>query len=301
MGALSTTGCTGLRTPFEPLVPDVLHISNTDRYRRPPGESEGEFTAFLLDELEATIEHAGPDTVAMVIVEPVQNSGGSLMPPAGYLPCVREQCDRHGILLCADEVITGFGRLGEWFASTRFGVDPDLITCAKGLSSAYAAIGALIAGERVMEPFRGEDAMYSHGMTFGGHPVQAAVALKNIEIMRREGVGEHVRATEGDFRAALEPLLELPSVGDLRGAGFFYALELVKDKETRARPSRRRNVTSCSGASCRRACSRAACSAGRTTAASRWCRSRRRSWRGRRSSTRSPGPWAPCSRRRATG
>jgi adenosylmethionine-8-amino-7-oxononanoate aminotransferase len=234
MGALSITGCTDLRTPYEPLVPDVLHVSNTNRYHRPPDESEEEFTAFLLDELEATIEQAGPGTVAMVIMEPVQNSGGSFMPPAGYLPGVRELCDRHGILFCADEVITGFGRLGEWFASDRFGVEPDLITCAKGLSSAYAAIGALIASERVMEPFREPGAMYSHGMTFGGHPVQAAVALKNIEIMRRERIVEHVLATEADFRATLEPLLELPIVGDLRGAGFFYALELVKDKNTRA-------------------------------------------------------------------
>jgi adenosylmethionine-8-amino-7-oxononanoate aminotransferase len=234
MGALSITGCTDLRTPYEPLVPDVLHVSNTDRYHRPPGETEQEFTTFLLDELEATIEQAGADTVAMVIMEPVQNSGGSFMPPPGYLPGVRELCDRHGILFCADEVITGFGRVGEWFASDRFGVEPDLITCAKGLSSAYAAIGALIASERVMEPFREPGAMYAHGMTFGGHPVQAAVALRNIEIMRRERIIEHVRASEADFRAALEPLLELPIVGDLRGAGFFYALELVKDKDTRA-------------------------------------------------------------------
>ena len=140
----------------------------------------------------------------------------------------------YGILLCFDEVITGFGRLGHWFASERFGVTPDLITSAKGLSSAYAAIGALVASERVMEPFLRDGRMYLHGMTFGGHPVQAAVALKNIEIMRRERIVEHVRETEGDFRAALEQLLELPIVGDLRGAGFLYALELVKDKETRA-------------------------------------------------------------------
>ena len=234
MGALSINGCTELRTPFEPLVPDVLHVSNTNRYHRPPEETEDELTAFLLDELEATLRQAGPDTVAMVIVEPIQNTGGSFMPPAGYLEGVRELCDRHGVLLCFDEVITGFGRVGHWFASERFDVTPDLITCAKGLSSAYAAIGALIASERVMEPFFGEGSMYSHGMTFGGHPVQAAVALKNIEIMRREGVVDHVRDNEAAFRATLEPLLELPIVGDLRGTGFFYALELVKDRDTRA-------------------------------------------------------------------
>jgi hypothetical protein len=169
----------------------------------------------------------------MVIMEPVQNSGGSFMPPAGYFEGVRALCDEHGILLCADEVICGFGRLGHWFGSERFDIRPDLITSAKGLSSAYAAIGALIASERVMEPFAKPGAMYLHGMTFGGHPVQAAVALKNIEIMRRDGIVEGVREREAEFRAALEPLLELPIVGDLRGCGYFYALELVKDKETR--------------------------------------------------------------------
>jgi adenosylmethionine-8-amino-7-oxononanoate aminotransferase len=234
LGALSITGCTDLRTPFEPLVPDALHVSNTNRFHRPREESEEEFTRFLLDELEATIHQAGPDTVAMVVMEPVQNSGGSFTPPAGYFEGVRALCDEHGILLCADEVITGFGRLGHWFGSERFGIKPDLITCAKGLSSAYASIGALIASERVMEPFSKPGAMYSHGMTFGGHPVQAAVALKNIEIMRRDRIVEGVREKEGDFRAALEPLLELPIVGDLRGCGYFYALELIKDRETRA-------------------------------------------------------------------
>jgi adenosylmethionine-8-amino-7-oxononanoate aminotransferase len=233
MGALSITGCTELRTPFEPLVPDVLHVSNTDRFHRPLGETEPQFTQFLLDDLEATIHQAGPDTVAMVITEPVQNSGGSFMPPAGYFEGVRAICDEHGILLCADEVITGFGRVGHWFASERFDIRPDLITSAKGLSSAYASIGALIATERVMEPFSKPGAMYLHGMTFGGHPVQAAVALKNIEIMRRDRIVEGVREREADFRAALEPLLDLPIVGDLRGCGYFYALELVKDKETR--------------------------------------------------------------------
>jgi adenosylmethionine-8-amino-7-oxononanoate aminotransferase len=233
MGALSINGCTDLRTPFEPLVPDVLHVSNTNRYHRPPGETEEEFTRFLLTDLAGAIEDAGPGTVAMLIIEPVQNSGGSFMPPEGYLQGVRELCDEHGILLCFDEVITGFGRIGHWFGCQRFGVTPDLMTSAKGLSSAYAAIGALIASERVMEPFTRPGAMYTHGMTFGGHPVQAAVALKNIEIMKRERIVEGVREHEDAFRKTLEQLLELPIVGDLRGCGYFYALELVKDKETR--------------------------------------------------------------------
>ena len=214
-------------------MPDTLHVSNTNRFHRPPEETEEQFTAFLLDDLEQAIVHAGPGTVAMVIMEPVQNAGGSFMPPAGYFEGVRALCDEHGILLCADEVITGFGRTGHWFASERFDIRPDLITSAKGLSSAYAAIGALIASEGVMEPFTKPGAMYTHGMTFGGHPVQAAVALKNIEIMKREGIVEHVRDHESEFRSRLDSLLELPIVGDVRGCGFFYALELVKDSETR--------------------------------------------------------------------
>jgi adenosylmethionine-8-amino-7-oxononanoate aminotransferase len=233
MGALTLTGIAELRTPFEPLVPDAIHVRNTNRYRRPRGETEEEFTALLLDELEQAIEEAGADTVAMVIMEPVQNAGGSFVPPAGYFAGVRAICDRHGILLCADEVICGFGRLGAWFGSERYDIRPDLMTSAKGLSSAYASIGALIARDSVMQPFLEKGAMYTHGVTFGGHPVQSAVALKNIEIMRRERVVEHVAETQDAFRATLEPLLELPIVGDLRGTGFFYALELVKDKETK--------------------------------------------------------------------
>ena len=234
MGALSINGIPALRTPFEPLVPEVLHVRNTNRYHRPPEETDEQFTQFLLDELEQTIEASGPDTIAMVIMEPVQNAGGAFTPPEGYFAGVRELCDRYEILLCADEVITSFGRLGAWFGSDRYDIRPDLVTCAKGLSSAYAAIGAVVATDRVMEPFLQSDRMYSHGITFGGHPVQAAIALKNIEIMKRERIVEHVRDTEETFRETLAQLLELPIVGDLRGTGFFYALELVKDKETRA-------------------------------------------------------------------
>jgi adenosylmethionine-8-amino-7-oxononanoate aminotransferase len=233
MGALSINGIASLRTPFEPLVPDVVHVRNTNSYHRPAEETEAEFTALLLEELDEAIEQAGPETVAMVIMEPVQNAGGSFTPPEGYWRGVREICDRYGILLCADEVITGFGRLGAWFASERYDIRPDLITCAKGLSSAYAAIGALVARDAVMEPFLQGTAMYTHGITFGGHPVQAAIALKNIEIMKREGIVEHVAAQQDAFRETLAGLLDLPIVGDLRGTGFFYALELVKDKEIR--------------------------------------------------------------------
>jgi adenosylmethionine-8-amino-7-oxononanoate aminotransferase len=233
MGALSINGIPALRAPFEPLVPDVVHVRNTNRFRRPAGETEEQFTAFLLDDLEAAIVQAGPETVAMVIMEPVQNAGGSFTPPAGYFRGVREICDRYGILLCADEVITGFGRVGAWFGSERFDIRPDIVTCAKGLSSAYASIGAVIAADRVAAPFLEGDAVYAHGITFGGHPVQAAIALKNLEIMKRERVVEHVAETQEAFRATLAQLLDLPIAGDLRGTGFFYALELVKDKETK--------------------------------------------------------------------
>jgi adenosylmethionine-8-amino-7-oxononanoate aminotransferase len=169
----------------------------------------------------------------MVIMEPVQNAGGALTPPEGYWPGVREICDRYGILLCADEVITAFGRLGHWFGSERYDIRPDIVTSAKGLSSAHATIGAVIARDSVMEPFLEGSSMYTHGITFGGHPVQAAIALKNIEIMKRERIVEHVAEHQDVLREKLESLLELPIVGDVRGTGFFYAVELVKDKDTR--------------------------------------------------------------------
>jgi len=233
MGALSINGIAGLKNLFEPLVPETLHVRNTNRYHRPAGETEAEFTEFLLDDLEQAILAAGPSTVAMVVMEPIQNAGGAFTPPEGYFRGVRELCTRYEILLCVDEVCTGFGRVGEWFASERFDIRPDLVTCAKGLSSAYASIGAVVAADHVFAPFLSTESMYTHGMTFGGHPVQCAIALKNIEIMKRERVLENVRENEDRFRATLAQLLELEIVGDLRGAGYFYALELVKDKETR--------------------------------------------------------------------
>jgi adenosylmethionine-8-amino-7-oxononanoate aminotransferase len=234
MGALSINGIPALRQPFEPLVPEVLHVRNTNRFHRPSGETEQQFTALLLDELEQTILGAGPETICMVIMEPVQNAGGAFLPPEGYWRGVRELCDRYDILLCADEVITGFGRVGAWFGSERYDIRPDLMTIAKGLSSSYASIGAVVATDRVMEPFMHDTRMYSHGITFGGHPVASAVALKNIEIMKRDQIVEHVASTQDAFKAKLDQLLDLPIVGDVRGTGFFYAVELVKDQDTKA-------------------------------------------------------------------
>jgi adenosylmethionine-8-amino-7-oxononanoate aminotransferase len=233
MGALSINGIPALRAPFEPLVSEVRHVSNTNRYHRPAEESEAEFTAFLLAELEQAILAMGPETVCLVHMEPVQNAGGCFTPPEGYWRGVREICDRYDILLSADEVITAFGRLGYWFGSERYDIRPDIVTSAKGLSSSYAALGAVVATDRVMEAFMGATSMFSHGITFGGHPVMCAIALKNIEIMKRERILEHVRENEGAFRATLSQLLDLPIVGDLRGTGFFWAIELVKDKDTR--------------------------------------------------------------------
>src|SRR4051794_2413479 len=233
MGALSINGIPALRAPFEPLVPDVVHVRNTNRYHRPPEETEEQFTAMLLSDLDEAILQAGPETVAMVIFEPVQNAGGSFTPPVGYFQGVREICDRYGILLCADEVITAFGRLGDWFGSSKYDIRPDLITCAKGLSSSYAAIGAVLVADSVYDAFDSETAMYAHGITFGGHPVSSAVALKNLEIMQRDRIVVGAAEREAAFREQLTTLLDLDIVGDLRGAGYLWALELVKDKETR--------------------------------------------------------------------
>jgi adenosylmethionine-8-amino-7-oxononanoate aminotransferase len=256
MGALSINGIPALRIPFEPLVPEVRHVKNTNRYHRPPDETEAEFTAMLLDDLEQTILAMGPETVCLVHMEPVQNAGGAFTPPEGYWRGVRALCDRYDILLSADEVITGFGRIGHWFGSERYDIRPDIVCSAKGLSSSYAAIGAVIATDRVMEPFLESTSMYSHGITFGGHPVMAAIALKNIEIMKRERIVEGVREHEDAFRGTLAQLLDLPIVGDLRGVGFFYALELVKDRR-RARRSRTRSASRCCVGSSRRPCSSA--------------------------------------------
>jgi adenosylmethionine-8-amino-7-oxononanoate aminotransferase len=233
MGALSINGIPAIRTPFEPLVSEVRHVSNTNRYHRPPNETEAEFTRFLLDELEQAILAMGPETVCLVHMEPVQNAGGCFTPPEGYWRGVREICDRYDILLSADEVITAFGRLGYWFGSERYDIRPDLVTIAKGLSSSYAAIGGVVATDRVMDAFMGETSMFAHGITFGGHPVMCAIALKNIEIMKRERIIEHVRENEDALRSTLSQLLDIPIVGDVRGTGYFWAIELVKDKGTR--------------------------------------------------------------------
>jgi len=232
-GALSLTGIAPLRAPFEPLMPGVRHVSNTNSYRRPDGETEAEFTRFLLDELRAVIEQEGPESVAAVFMEPVQNSGGTLTPPEGYFQGAREICNEYGVLLVADEVICAFGRLGYWFGSQRYDISPDVVTFAKGVGSAHVPLGGVLMTDAVAQPFLEGTNMFNHGITYGGHPVSCAVALKNIEVMEREGVLENVRANEAYFRGILDKLAEKPIVGDVRGAGYFMSVELVKDKETK--------------------------------------------------------------------
>jgi adenosylmethionine-8-amino-7-oxononanoate aminotransferase len=229
LGALSATGITGLRQPFEPLTPGGHHVPNTNTYRLPHGMSESE----LVETIAEKIEFEGPDTVAAVILEPVQNAGGCFTPPEGYFQRVREICDEYNVLFISDEVICSWGRLGEWFGAQRYGYQPDLITTAKGLTSAYAPMGAVIASDRIAEPFLHGTTSFMHGFTFAGHPICAAVALANIEVMEREGVIENVRENEPKLRGMLDSLRELPIVGDVRGAGYFQAIELVKDKETK--------------------------------------------------------------------
>ncbi|HCU49580.1 MAG TPA: aspartate aminotransferase family protein, partial [Micromonosporaceae bacterium] len=192
-----------------------------------------DFGIWAADEIAAAIEREGPETVVAVFLEPVQNAGGCFPAPPGYFQRAREICDRYGVLLVSDEVICSWGRLGEYFGAQRYGYQPDIITTAKALTSGYSPLGAMIASDRLMEPFLADGQMFAHGVTFGGHPVSCAVALANIDIFEREGLIDHVQANASAFRSTLERLYDLPIVGDVRGDGFFYGIELVKDKATR--------------------------------------------------------------------
>ena len=225
MGALAVTGLPEARAPFEPLFPGSCHVANTNAYR-PEVDDPAEA-------IRERILFEGPETVSAVILEPVQNAGGCFVPPDGYWQRVREICDEFGVLLISDEVICSWGRLGDWFGAARLGYQPDIITTAKGLTSAYAPMGAVIASDRVFEPFAHTGA-FAHGVTFGGHPVSAAVALANIDVLEQEDLNGRVREHEGAFRAMLDSLRDIPIVGDVRGMGYFHAVELVKDQETKA-------------------------------------------------------------------
>ena len=239
-GALSITGIPDAKKYFEPLVPGAHKVPNTNFYRAEEisgvaelGQDLERFGRWAADQVESAILAEGADTVAAVFVEPVQNSGGCFPPPPGYFQRLREICDKYDVLLVSDEVICAFGRLGTMFACDKFGYVPDIITCAKGMTSGYSPIGAAIISDRIAAPFYQGDNYFPHGYTFGGHPVSAAVAMANLDIFEREGLNEHVLKNELAFRSTLEKLNDLPIVGDVRGDGYFYGIELVKDKATK--------------------------------------------------------------------
>jgi len=227
-GALSATGITGLREPYEPMTPGGVHVPNTNLYRLPPGVPVESLAEAVAD----AIAFEGPDTVGAVILEPVQNAGGCIPAPPGYFQRVREICDQHDVLMISDEVIGSWGRLGAWFGAERFGYQPDILTTAKGITSGYAPLGAMIVSDRIADAF-GTENLFAHGFTFGGHPMATAVALANIDVMEREGVIDNVVANESLLQAALDSLRDIPIVGDVRGAGYFWAVEMVACQSTK--------------------------------------------------------------------
>lgn len=237
MGALSVNGLTGIRNGFGPLVPGARHVPLPHEYRCDycANSGDGHCRGVCADELERLVEFEGPETIAAVIMEPVQNSGGAIVPPAGYLQRVRQICQHHGIVMIADEVICGFGRVGGWFGSSTLGVVPDIMTCAKGITSGYAPLGAVMVSQEIADHFLGgEGDKFMHGVTFGGHPASCAAALANLAILEREQLPERA-AGMGDYaiRELRAAVGEHPNIGDIRGKGLFIALELVRDQQTR--------------------------------------------------------------------
>jgi adenosylmethionine-8-amino-7-oxononanoate aminotransferase len=235
MGALAVTGLSAIKHDFEPLPPGGIRVPNTNFYRAPEfvADDETSFGVWAADEIERAILREDAESVAAVFLEPVQNSGGCFTPPPGYFQRVREICDKYGVLLVSDEVICAFGRLGYYFGSERYGYQPDIITFAKGITSGYSPLGGMIVRDELMEPFLDGNATFLHGITFAGHPVSCAVALANLDVFERDNLLGNVRANEAGFRATLDKLSDLPIVGNIRGAGYFYGIELVKDKNTK--------------------------------------------------------------------
>lgn len=236
-GALTITGIPSIRAPFEPITPGGVKVPNTNWYRAEEagflGDSYEEYGIWAANRFEQAILQEGPDTVAAIFVEPIQNSGGCFTPPPGYFERLREICDEYEVLLVSDEVICAFGRVGEIFACNHYGYIPDMITCAKGITSGYAPLAATIISDRIYEPFAEGTTSFMHGYTFGGHPVSSAVALENLRIFEDEKLLENVRTNSPKFRKTLDKLLDLPIVGDVRGDGYFFGIELVKNKETK--------------------------------------------------------------------
>ena len=232
LGALNITGLEAIKEPFLPLLNGQARHVPISNKANCPGCGGGACTLKCADAIETMILAEGPETVAAVFLEPVQNAGGCFVPGDGYFQRVREICDRHGVLLVSDEVICAFGRIGDWFGSTRLGYQPDMITFAKGVTSGYAPLGGVLISDRIAAPFLDSTASFLHGITFAGHPVSCAVALANLDVMEREGLPARVQSLEGDFRASLDTLSDLPIVSEVRGMGFFYGIELTKGGES---------------------------------------------------------------------
>ncbi|MGF1521402.1 MAG: aminotransferase [Leptolyngbyaceae cyanobacterium] len=237
MGALSATAQAERKLKYEPLVPGFLHVNPPYYYRFGDGRPEDVYTAACLRELEQTINYEGAESVAAVIVEPIISGGGVIPPTEGYLRGVREICDRTGILLIYDEVVNGFGRTGTMFGHQHWGVQPDIICFAKGLTSGYMPLSATVAKQHVFEAFLdepGSDRHLRHTTTYGGTPVSSAVALRNIEILQREELPERTAEMGEYLMARLRRLLDHPNVGDVRGKGLLLGVELVKDRVSKA-------------------------------------------------------------------
>jgi putrescine aminotransferase len=231
-GSGSASGLPIYHEGFEPMLPHVCHLTPPWPYRAELFDGRDP-TDFCLDELERTIEEIGPGRIAAMIGEPVMGVGGMIVPPADYWQRVRALLSTHGILLILDEVVTAFGRTGSWFAAEHFGVDPDLLVTAKGITSGYVPLGALLVSAPVAEAIKGGEHGFPVGFTYYGHPTACAVALKNLEIIEREGLLEQARETGSYLLDRLAGLETLPIVGQVRGLGMMLGIELVADKRTR--------------------------------------------------------------------
>ena len=232
MAAMSATGISAYHKMFGPLVPGFLQVAPPYAYRWAGNEEPGLGAA---EAVEKAILAEGADTVAAIIAEPVMGAGGVIVPPASYFPKLREICDRHDILLIADEVITGFGRTGRWFALGHWRVEPDLVSFAKGVTSGYLPLGGVIASKRVHDAIESApaDKKFMHAATYSGHPVCCAVGLANVEIIEREGLVERAAVVGKRLLAGLDGLRDLPVVGDVRGLGMMCGVELVADRATK--------------------------------------------------------------------
>jgi taurine---2-oxoglutarate transaminase len=230
-GAITLTG-DPRRWPAEPGIPGVVRLLDPFTYRCPAGHPDPCPVCSGGPHLEEILQYEGPETVAAVILEPVTGTNGVIVPPDGYLQSIREVCDRHGILLIADEVMAGFGRTGKWFAVDHWDVVPDIMTVAKGINSGYVPLGAMTIREPIADWVR--DKYFAGGLTYSGHPLACAVGVASIEAFREEAIVEHAAAMGAAFSDALHGLAERhPSIGEVRGLGCFWGLELVRSRKTR--------------------------------------------------------------------